>query len=322
MSALWLVGAGRMGRAYAAVLKALDVPTLAVCRSQASADRFSAETGLATTAGGCAAALQGAGAAPTAAVVAVDVQELAATAGALIDMGCRRILLEKPGGVDAAELDALAVKADAAGAEVWLGYNRRFYGSVLATQRGLAEDGGAVSMSFDFTEASDAVTAIGYDPRVLNEWLLANSTHVIDTAFVLGGGPAEWSGLVDGALDWHPRAARFAGHGRTDQGVTFTYAADWDAPGRWAIEISSRRRRFILKPMEQLQVQQRGSFTVELQAPDDDLDQRFKPGLYRQTRAFVTGEDAHLLPSLAEHRDRLRRIYAPMLTMRGSSADV
>lgn len=321
MNALWLVGAGRMGRAYAAVLKALEIPTLAVCRSQASADLFSAETGLPATAGGCAAALQHAGAAPEAAVVAVDVQELAATAGALIDMGCRRILLEKPGGVDAAELEALALKAEAAGAEVWLGYNRRFYASVLAAQRGLAEDGGAVSMSFDFTEVSDAVAAIGHDPRVLNEWLLANSTHVIDTAFVLGGRPAEWSGLVDGALDWHPRAARFAGHGRTDQGVTFTYAADWDAPGRWAIEISSRRRRFILKPMEQLQIQQRGSFNAELQAPEDDLDQRFKPGLYRQTRAFVTGEDVHRLPSLAEHRDRLRHIYAPMLTTQGVRAD-
>lgn len=309
---IWLVGAGRMARAYAAVLKEFDVTPIAVCRSQTSADHFTHETGLRAMAGGVTAALAE-GPAPRRAIVAIDVSELAATTMTLIDAGCRNILLEKPGGIDLQEISALADRAETAGAKVWLAYNRRFYGSVLAARRGLAEDGGAVSMSFDFSEASDAIVKIGHRPEVLNEWLLANSTHVIDTAFLLAGTPTDWSSTVDGALDWHPRAARFAGHGRTAHGVLFTYMADWDAPGRWAIEISSRKRRFILKPMEQLQIQHRGQFAVEPQPNDDDFDSRFKPGLYRQTRAFLTGEDASLLPTIWEHRERLERIYAPML---------
>lgn len=310
---LWLIGAGRMATAYAAVLAELGANPMVVCRGEASAARFAAATGLPTMAGGVSANLNRAGAAPTSAIVAIDVAELTGTLQDLIRAGCRRILVEKPGGLNFTEIAETAALAEVHGAEVWLAYNRRFYGSVLAARRGLAEDGGAVSMTFDFTEASDAIVKIGHRSEVLNEWLLANSTHVIDTAFMLAGEPTKWSTQVEGALDWHPRAARFAGHGLTETGALFSYMADWDAPGRWMIEISSRRRRFVLKPMEQLQVQNRGSFAVEPQPAEDDLDTRFKPGLFRQTRAFLTGEDAELLLTIQQHRDRLAAIYAPML---------
>lgn len=315
---LWLIGAGRMARAYVDVLKALDVAPLVVCRSAASAERFADETGLKTISGGIEAALSSAPA-PDSALVAIDVAELAAVTSRLLEAGCRNILIEKPAGLNLEEISRLADMAKVKGAQVYVAYNRRFYGSVLEARRALAEDGGPVSLTFDFTEASDAIVKIGHRPEVLDEWLLANSTHVIDTAFFLAGAPDRWTGTVDGSLDWHPRAARFAGHGRTDTGALFSYMADWDAPGRWAIEISSRLRRFILKPMEQLQIQHRGSFKVEASAPTDDLDERFKPGLFRQTRAFLSGEDADLLPTIAQHRDRVATIYAPMLKDRGGA---
>jgi len=312
--AVWLVGAGAMARAYAAVLVAMDLSPLVICRSKASADRFAAETGLRCIHGGVAAALDQEGGAPESAIIAIDVGQLAGATRDLMDAGCRRLLLEKPGGIDADDIDALAAKAASLDAQVYIAYNRRFYGSVMAVRQGLEADGGPVSMSFDFTEASDAVLKIGHPPALLKQWLLANSTHVIDTAFVLAGEPLDWSATTSGALDWHPRAARFAGHGVTEAGVLFSYLADWDAPGRWAIEISSRLRRFILKPMEQLQVQVRGSFQVQPVPLDGDLDVRFKPGLYLQTQAFLTGENRELLPTLAEHSRRVRTIYEPIAT--------
>ncbi|MFN6980444.1 MAG: Gfo/Idh/MocA family protein [Brevundimonas sp.] len=315
---IWLIGAGRMARAYADVLKALDVVPLVVCRSAVSAERFSEETGLRTVSGGVAAALAS-HPAPDRAVIAIDVAELATCAASLLEAGCRHVLIEKPAGLNHGEVSRLSDIAQSRGAHVHVAYNRRFYGSVLQARQGLDEDGGAVSMTFDFTEASDAIVTIGHRPEVLDEWLLANSTHVIDTAFFLAGEPDQWTGAVDGSLQWHPRAARFAGHGRTHDGALFSYLADWDAPGRWAIEISSRFRRFILKPMEQLQIQHRGSFKVEVSAPTDDLDERFKPGIFRQVRAFLGGEGSDLLPTIAEHRDRIATIYAPMLTNRSGA---
>ena len=51
--------------------------------------------------------------------------------------------------------------------------------------------------------------------------------------------------------------------------------------------------------METLQRQRRGSFALEPVEIDDTLDRRYKPGLYRQTAAFVSGEDAGDLSDIA-----------------------
>lgn len=307
---IWLVGAGRMGLSYAKVLTTLDTPFVAVGRGEASAIAFQQETGAECRPGGVAAALEAADA-PSSAIVAIDIPELGAVAEQLMQAGCRHILLEKPGGVDEAALARISAMARETSTDIRVAYNRRFYESVRQARAGLQEDGGAVSMTFSFTESSDAIIKIGYPQEVLDNWLLANSTHVIDTAFHLAGEPREWTPRVYGSLSWHPSAARFQGGGLTRDGVMFSYAADWDAPGGWAVEIASRKRRFILRPMERLAVQQRGSFAVEFLDSADAIDGH-KPGLLRMTRAFLTGEDAVDLPDIHEHLSRTRSIYAPM----------
>jgi predicted dehydrogenase len=307
---IWLIGAGRMGLSYAKVLATLGKPFIAIGRGETSASAFQKETGAECRPGGVIAALS-AFDAPSSAIVAIDIPELGAVAEQLMKAGCRHILLEKPGGTDAATLTRISAVARETGTDVRIAYNRRFYESVRQARAGLQEDGGAVSMSFNFTESSDAIVKIGYPQDVLDNWLLANSTHVIDTAFHLAGEPSEWTPRVYGSLPWHPSAARFQGGGLTRDGVMFSYTADWDAPGGWAVEIASRSRRFILKPMERLAIQQRGSFAVEFLDSADATDGH-KPGLLRMTRSFLTGEDAADLPDIHEHLSRTRAIYGPM----------
>lgn len=307
----WIVGAGRMAKSYSAVLKDLGVAHQAVCRSAASAEAFTEATGAPAFSGGIDKALAD-GKAPSRAIVAIDVDQLAPVTARLIEAGCRSILVEKPGGVDRAEIEALAALAQAKGADVRLAYNRRFYASILAAEQQIAEDGGAVSMTFEFTEVSDVVAGLPYAPRVKSNWLLANSTHVIDTAFFLCGGPARFAPFTAGAIDWHPKAARFAGAGLTDRGVMFSYSADWDAPGRWGIEVNTRKSRLVLRPMEKLQIQRRGSFSIEPVTIDDALDTRFKPGLHRQTEAFLKGDGGARLLTLTDHAARVRTIYDRM----------
>ncbi|WP_292091599.1 Gfo/Idh/MocA family oxidoreductase [Brevundimonas sp.] len=307
---VWLVGAGRMGLSYAKVLTTLGTPFIVIGRGDASARAFKQETGVECRPGGVAAALKAADA-PSSAIVAIDIPELEAVAEQLMHANCRHILLEKPGGTDEATLARISAMALETGTDIRVAYNRRFYESVRQARAGLQEDGGAVSMTFSFTESADAIVKIGYPQEVLDNWLLANSTHVIDTAFHLAGEPREWTPRVYGSLSWHPSAARFQGGGMTRDGVMFSYSADWDAPGGWAVEIASRTRRFILKPMERLAVQQRGSFAMEFPESADATDGH-KPGLLRMTRAFLTGEDAADLPDIHDHLSRTRAIYGPM----------
>ena len=289
----WLIGAGNMAKDYCKVLLAQGVTFEVVGRGVASAKSFEDATGVKVQAGGLEALLRNQPT-PELAIIAVGVETLSDTAIRLIKAGTRRILLEKPGGLNLAEIENVDSVAREYGANVGIAYNRRFYASTEKVEELIASDGGATSLSFEFTEWSHQIRDQQLGPGVKDHWLLANSTHVVDLAFHICGAPTNWSNWHSGTLDWHPAAARFSGAGVTNRGVLFSYLADWESSGRWGIEILTRKRRLVLRPMEQLQQIMLGSVRVESVEIDDKLDREFKPGLYRQTQAFLQDEPSKI----------------------------
>lgn len=300
-----LVGAGPMAVAYATVLRALGRGPVVVGRGARSAAAFTAETGLTAAEGGLERWLSGQhGAPPATAIVACGERWVGIETRRLVEAGVGRILVEKPGGFDATDIVATARAAADAGADVRVGYNRRFHASVEAARGMIEEDGGVSSFSFEFTERSSVIETLEKEDGVKDEWFLSNSTHVIDLAFHLGGRPDTWHAFAAGSLSWHPAGSKFTGAGRTAAGALFSYCADWSAPGRWGLEVNTARRRLIFRPLESLQVQHYGSMAIEPVPLDDRLDREFKPGLFRQVEAFLAGDSPHL-PTLQEQADML-----------------
>ena len=285
---LWLIGSGPHAQEYAKVLNALGQEFDVIGRGPSSAQIFQDKTGKRVTSGGINAALAKLPA-PESAIVSVSFDQLAATTIALIKAGTRNLLLEKPGGLGVQQINAVAEEADFYGASVWVAYNRRYYASTLEARRIIEADEGVVSCIFEFSEWAHAVKPLHLPREVENAWLIANSSHVIDLAFHLSGNPKEWKSWQSGTLDWHP-AARFCGAGITEQNVLFSYHADWQAPGRWSLEILTRKRRLIFRPMEKLQVIPTASIFPEFVELQDSKDEDYKPGLYYETLAFLNGD--------------------------------
>lgn len=306
---LWLIGAGGMARDYARVLQGLNLSYEVIGRGTDSAVKFEANTSKSVRTGGLADALR-ADKAPEKAIVAVGIEQLAPITTELILAGVKRIMVEKPAGFDLAEIESLNQLAEENEISVLLAYNRRFYGSVQQARDAIAEDGGILSAQFEFTEWSHVIEPLVKSAGVKERWLLGNSTHVIDLAFHLIGQPVDWKCWHAGSIKWHSSAARFAGAGITEQKVMFSYHADWQAPGRWGVELLTARRRLILQPMEQLQFMQLGSVKIKTMEPLNSLDQDYKPGLYRQTQAFMQDDDS-LFCTLAEQVKNVR-IYSKM----------
>lgn len=296
---IWLIGSGLMSQAYASVLNTKGLRLEVIGRGVTSARAFETATGCSVHTGGLSGFLATAPAPAEAAIVSVGVEALAETTAQLIQHGVRRILVEKPAALHLEELLQLQAAARAQGSEVLIGYNRRSFASVLRLKELLAEDGGAVSCSFEFTEWGHEIETLVKAPGVKERWALSNSSHVIDLAFHLIGAPAELHAITRGSLPWHTDAAAFVGCGVSQRGVPFSYQANWDAPGRWGVEVLSSQRRFILRPMEALQVMRRGGVAVEAVPLDDALDKQFKPGLHRQVSDFLSGRPGALC-SLAE----------------------
>lgn len=289
----WIIGAGQMAIEYAKVLAAQSRGFEVFGRSQQGCRRFTEATGVPARAGGLD-ALAREQALPEQAIVAVGVEDLAEVTQALLGLGVPRILVEKPGALTRQGISAIAEAAGARGAEVFIAYNRRFYASVRRARELIRSDGGVVSFHFELSEWGHRIGALQKDPQVLERWFLANTTHVADLAWFLGGRPAEITCYHSGSLPWHPSASRFSGAGRTQPGVTFAYYGAWDAPGRWSLEFLTSRRRLIFRPMEELRVQRLDSLEVVQEQLEADRAGAYKPGVYEQVEAFMTGNTADL----------------------------
>ena len=288
---LWLVGAGAMAQAYEAVLDALKVKFVVIGRGEKSSTTFETATGRAATTGGVRLAIAD-NVIPKRAIVAVGVEQLAEVACDLLDAGVRHLLLEKPGGLSSDEL--AQIRDRAISAEIAIAYNRRYYASTSVARQIITEDGGVSSFFFEVTEWPHATEPRQVDPTVRKRWFLAQSSHVVDLAFHLGGRPVDWACWHKGSLPWHQESSRFAGAGATAGGATFGFHGDWEAPGRWGLEVLTRRHRLIFQPLETLQVMSIGSLEVASAPIDAHIDHEFKPGIHEQTRAFLLGNDSML----------------------------
>ena len=286
---VWLLGAGKMSIEHAKVLAALGIKPTVIGRGAESAAEFTRQTGLDVVTGGLPAFLETGPEKPTAVINAVNVLELAASTRQVLDYAQPRMLVEKPAGINAQQLNDIAAGIDSA--EVFIAYNRRFFASVQKAKEILENDGGPVACAFEFTEWGHVIEKqVGARPsEELKHWALANSSHIYDLAFFLAGHPDQFSCYTSGSLSWHPAASRFCGSGITSRGATFSYHANWDAPGRWKVEVMSSNYRVLLCPLEKLQLQKKGSVAWEDVELDDEIDQEYKPGLHAMLSTFFSG---------------------------------
>jgi predicted dehydrogenase len=290
-----LIGAGPMAIEYAKILKDINVPFEVVGRGAESALKFEEIIGVKVVTGGIDSYMsRKADASFDHAIVVVNEKELGAITKLLLKNDIKNVLVEKPGGCDIKDINSVYILAKETKANVFLGYNRRFYASVNKAQQIIAEDGGVTSFNFEFTEWSHIVKNLVKAPGVKEMWFLHNSTHVIDFAFYMGGKPKEFCSYTSGGLSWHPTASVFCGAGITEKGALFSYNANWESPGRWSLETLTKKHRLIFRPMEKLQIQNIGAVSIDLLEIDDDLDKKFKPGLYKQTTSFLNGETEKL----------------------------
>jgi len=303
-----------MAIAYARVLVQQDAPFVVIGRGKSSAQAFQGETGIVVQTGGLRDWLKRCDKLPHTAIVAVGPGQLAQVTRALLDAGTKRILIEKPGALTLAELGELVIERKRTKADIYVAYNRRYYASTLKAQEIIERDGGVKSFCFEFTEWSHRLEKSGKPANELAQWFFLNSSHVVDLAFHLGGRPVSFKGWANGGVSWHPSASVFCGAGVTCKNALFSYHANWEAPGRWGVEIMTRQHRLVLRPMEHLSVQKLGSLEFTEVSLDDELDRRFKPGVFREVEEFL--EDVHncKAPTLDEHHELWRNVLAPIAT--------
>jgi predicted dehydrogenase len=297
-----LVGTGPMAVEYVKVLKDLGIIPSVIGRSQDSCDKFETQTQIKAFAGGLEANLDKV-LDVEAAIICTGVEQLADCTMTCIKNGIKHILVEKPAGLSKEEIAAISLMALHRQVKVAVAYNRRFYTSVLKAKELILADGGVSSFNFEFTEWSHTIEPLKKAEGVKEQWLVANSSHVIDLAFFLGGEPTEIHSLSAGQLSWHSKS-KFCGIGKTANGALFDYRANWDAPGRWGVEVLTPKNRYIFRPLEDLQIQTKGSVQILKQEIDDNLDKKYKAGLFLQTQSWINQTNQDLFIDIHKQFER------------------
>lgn len=239
------------------------------------------------------------------AIVATNTDQLFNSCKCLIKLGIKRVLVEKPAGLDFKEIYQLGQIAKDSHCEVYVAYNRRFFTSTLKLKEILKNET-PLSCHFEFTEWPDSLKKYNYHQSVYDNLLIGNSSHVIDLVFELIGMPKSLITHSENKTDWSDNPGIFIGMGKSINNVLFTYHTNWLSAGRWGIEIMTSQRRYILKPLEKLQFQNKNEVQISEISIDDCLDQKYKPGFFLQLKNFI--ENPEKLLSLDSHIEKCKII--------------
>lgn len=283
-----IIGAGQIAKQYVKAVTCLNIRITVVGRSVEPLERLKSEfPHISIASGGIEKWLRKEkDRCPV--IVATQIENLFSITETLIDAGFKSILVEKPLTYNREMAQNLAEKAAINRANVYIAFNRRSYSSVEEAKRLIELDGGVSSFHFDFTEATFRIKPENYSKETMSKWGIANSSHVIDTAFYLCGFPAEIYSTVYGeAINWHENGSIFTGIGRTQKDVPFTYHSNWGCPGKWNIEIFTEKRKLFFSPMERLKQQKFGQFSIEEVDCDYSKDINFKPGFLNQAEKLL-----------------------------------
>lgn len=310
---IYLIGTGPMSQAYAQVLKFLKKDFIVIGRGEASAEKFNEVINVQPFVGGLDLFLKKHHFSNEDHVIlATGTEALMPTLKQVLISGAGSVLIEKPAALSIEELLENEKFLNPFADNIFVAYNRRFYASVQEALKLIEADGGLESMHFEFTEWAHKIEPLVKAPGVKENWFFANSTHVVDLAFFIAGKPKHWNAYtLPGKLNWHPKT-KFAGAGITEKGVLFSYNSNWESAGRWGIELMTYNRKIILKPLEDVQIQMKGSIDTAILNINHNHELEFKPGLYNQIVSFLNNEKDSFT-TMKEHIENTNNIYKKMI---------
>lgn len=214
------------------------------------------------------------------------------------------LMIEKPIGYNFLEAKFLCEEALKNNSKVYVAFNRRYYTSTQKVLNDIKEFQGNRIVSV--LDQEDLISAkLGGQPdKVLENWMYANSIHIIDYFRIFLRGEIE---SVDPIFKWEPGSPNFvASKISSSVGDVGIYQCQWNAPGPWSVSVTTQKRRWEMRPLEQVIVQDFGSRKVETYERGQ-LDIDFKPGLKLQAEEF--------LKAIKNQRSSLENIQGSLKTM-------
>ena len=232
-------------------------------------------------------------------IIATPIPDLIIAAKLALKYGQTNILIEKPGSLYYNQL--LNLNKIKKSQKIFVAYNRLFYPNLQKLFQLVKKDGGITSCNFSFTERVHKIDFKQYHQSVYSRWGIANSLHVISMALRIIGMPKKITCIQSGKLPWHTSGSIFVGCGISKNGIPFSYNADWSSPGRWGIDVTTKKNAYRLIPLEQLYQCSRNSINW-IPIKFDKKYPNVKEGISEEILAMLTPNQNNL-PNLVSLKE-------------------
>ncbi len=210
-----------------------------------------------------------------------------------------KILIEKPVGINLKEAKDIINHSKLNNTKGYVALNRRFYSSTTSVINKLKKFPEQRLVTVLDQEDTKAALMAGYPKKVIENWMYANSIHLIDYFQIFCRGELI---NVENLINWDLKSSHFVfcklNFSSGDIGI---YQCNWNAPGPWSVTLVNSKIRFEMKPLEQANFQLFGSReTFPLHS--ENFDSLYKPGLYMQAREAIKAANnkTHKLVSINE----------------------
>jgi len=188
------------------------------------------------------------------------------------------MLVEKPVGLTLT--DALTIETFAKDRKlpIFAALNRRFYGSSLSVLSELSTTSGKRHIQVNDQENTIAALAAGQPSEVVENWMFANSIHIIDyISIVCRGEPTVTYKSIDVLSEVSYVVHATISFTSGDEAV---YTCYWNIPGGWSVCISTATKTWQLSPLEKSRARELDDHHYT-EFDSEDLDILYKPGLVR-----------------------------------------
>lgn len=188
-------------------------------------------------------------------------------------------LIEKPVGINVQENKKITLIKKNKNFFPFIALNRRFYSSVIECNKILKKDNSKRIIKI-FDQENIIIAKKNKVPtKVVNNWMYANSIHMLDFAFIFGRGKIKRITTLNKKK--YLEKKNISSRIEFTSGDLVDYYCIWNRPSPWSVQISTKKFFLELKPIEKLSYitdKNRKWINVEV----SKNDKFFKPGILLQ----------------------------------------
>ena len=216
------------------------------------------------------------------------------------------ILVEKPVGLSVNDSKKVLEKSQNSKGKIFVAFNRRFFSSTLILLKKLKKNKNKRIVYVSDQEDTRAAKKNGHSKKVINNWMYANSIHLIDYFTFLCRGKiiTVISKKIKINENEYYKYAKIL----FSSGDVGFYNAYWNRPAPWKISVSSNNSYYQLYPIEKLTEKNKAGQIKNYES--SKYDTKYKPGFYLMVKNLLkvyTGEKNKSI-SLKENLNTMKLI--------------